>query len=151
MWSLVPPGSDDFDVPGRADTARRAQEWALAHKYLLYCGPADRCVHGLYRMGDCTFSVCRSVGMDHTRIWLEQDGRGAFILTHPYVDEIPTPLCTYAKMHGLRVDSYPYDRWYHDDALPVRLTIPDGWPLWPIERDAVVLLYTTPINWPEED
>jgi hypothetical protein len=29
-WSLVPPGSDDFQVYGGADTVRRAREWALA-------------------------------------------------------------------------------------------------------------------------
>jgi len=41
-------------------------------------------------------------------------------------------------------------RWYNDRALPIRLTIPDNWPLWPIERDAAVLLHTQPITWPEE-
>jgi hypothetical protein len=149
-WSLVPPGSDDFEVCGGADTVHRAQQWALAHRYLLYRGPAQTCVHGLYRMDSCTFSACTSVGMNHTQIWLQHDGRGAFILTQPRADEIPESLRTYANMHGLRVDSYPSDGWYNDKARPIRLTIPDDWPLWPIERDAAVLLHTQPIIWPEE-
>jgi hypothetical protein len=53
-------------------------------------------------------------------------------------------------MHGLRVDSAPSDGWYSDRALPIRLTTPDDWPLWPIERDVVVLLHTQPIVWPGE-
>lgn len=116
-WSLVPPGSDDFHVYGGADTVRRAQEWALTHRYLLYQGPAEKCVHGLYRMDSCTFPACRSVGMDHTQIWVQHDGRGAFLLTHPYVDEIPESLRVYAHMHGLGIDSYPFDRWYNDSTL----------------------------------
>jgi hypothetical protein len=35
--------------------------------------------------------------------------------------------------------------------LPIRLTIPDDWPLWPIERDVAVLLHTQPITWPEDN
>jgi hypothetical protein len=81
---------------------RRAQEWALAHQYLLYRSPAEKCVHGLYRMDSCTFGVCTSVGMDHSHIWVQRDGRGAFLLTHPYVDEVPDRLRTYAEMHGLQ-------------------------------------------------
>ncbi|MDG4759284.1 hypothetical protein [Micromonospora sp. WMMD710] len=54
-------------------------------------------------------------------------------------------------MHGLGVDSYSFDGWYAGRALPIRLTIPQGWPLWPIERDAVLLLHTQPIEWPEAD
>lgn len=150
-WSLVPPGSDDFSVYGGADTVRRAQEWALAQQCLLYLGPAEKCVHGLYRMDTCAArSVCTSVGMDHTQIWVQHDARSAFILTQPYADEIPETLRTYAEMHGLRIDSYPFDGWYGHDTLPIRLTIPADWPLWPIERDAAVLLHTQPIEWPEE-
>ena len=150
-WSLIPPGSDDFSVYGVADTVRRAREWAADRRYLLYNGPAEKCVHGLYRMDVCTFPVCTSVGMDHTQIWIQHDGRGAFILTHPYAKAIPESLRTYAEMHGLSVRSDPSDDWYGHGALPIRLTIPDGWPLWPIERDAALLLHVQPIAWPEED
>lgn len=149
-WSLVPPGSDDFTVYGGTDTVDRAREWAFGHQVLLYQGPAENCVHGLYRMDVCTVSACTSVGLDHTQIWVQHDARSAFILTHPYVDEIPGSLRTYADMHGLQVGSYPFDDWYGHRSLPIRLTIPNNWPLWPIERDAAVLLHTQPIEWPEE-
>jgi hypothetical protein len=149
-WSLVPPGSDDFQVYGGADTVARARKWAFDQQVLLYQGPAEHCVHGLYRMDVCTFPACTSVGMDHTQIWVQGDARGAFILTHPYVDDIPERLESYAEMHGLRVDSLGFDAWYGAGALPIRLTIPDSWPLWPIERDAALLLHTQPIEWPEE-
>ncbi|KXK59268.1 hypothetical protein AWW66_25295 [Micromonospora rosaria] len=148
-WSLVPPGSDDFEVYGGAATVERAREWAFRHQVLLYRGPGQTCVHGLYRMDVCTFRACTSVGMDHTQIWVQHDGRGAFLLTHPYVDEVPERLRVYADMHGLAVDSNPFDRWYDDHALPIRMTIPPDWPLWPIERDAVLLLHTQPVEWPE--
>ncbi|MEU8024693.1 hypothetical protein AB0B88_21030 [Micromonospora haikouensis] len=150
-WSLVPPGSDDFEVYGGADTVERARQWALQQYLLLYRGPAQACVHGLYRMDSCTFSACTSVGMDHTQIWVQHDGRGAFLLTHPYVDEVPKSLRVYADMHGLRVRSDPFDGWYGHGALPIRLTIPTSWPLWPIERDAALLLHTQPVQWPEVD
>ena len=147
-WSLVPPGSEDFEVYGGADTVARAKKWAFDQQLLLYRGPAQACVHGLYRMDVCTFPACTSVGLDHTQIWVQHDARGAFILTHPYVDDIPEQLEMYAAMHGLRVDTLRFDGWYDDTALPIRLTIPESWPLWPIERDAVVLLHTQPIEWP---
>ncbi len=150
-WSLIPPLSTDFEVYGGADTVARARKWALENQYLLYQGPAQTCVHGLYRMDSCTFPVCTSVGMDHTRIWVQRDGRGAFLLTHPYTDQIPESLDTYAEMHGLRVDSSPLDGWYIDTALPIRLTIPENWPLWPIERDAAVVLHTQPVIWPGDE
>ena len=150
-WSLIPPGSDDFTVYGGTDTVRRARAWAFDQQVLLYQGPAAHCVHGLYRMDSCVIPACTSVGMDHTQIWVSHDARSAFILTHPYVTEIPGPLRTYAEMHGLTVDSYRFDRWYDDSALPIRLTIPDNWPLWPIERDSAILLHTQPIAWPTEN
>jgi hypothetical protein len=151
QWSLIPPGSDDFAVYGSADTVRRAREWAFANEYLLYRGPSAACVHGLYRMDSCGSTVCGSVGMDHTQIWVQPDGRNPFILTHPYVDKIPTSLRTYAAMHGLSASSWGADRWYSTNALPIRLTVPDRWPLWPIERDVALLLHVAPIRWPEED
>lgn len=150
-WALVPPTSDDFSTYGTADTVRRARQWALDHQFLLYRGTAAHCVHGLYRMDTCAARVaCNSAGMDHTQIWVQHDARGAFILTQPYATKIPDSLRTYAEMHGLSIDSWPFDGWYGGGTLPIRMTIPDDWPLWPIERDAVVLLHTQPIAWPEE-
>ncbi|MFI7077550.1 hypothetical protein [Verrucosispora sp. NA02020] len=148
-WSLVPPGSDDFEVYGGAATVQRAREWAFKYQLLLYRGPAQACVHGLYRMDVCTFSACTSVGMDHTQIWVQHDGRTAFLLTHPYAEDIPDKLRVYAEMHGLSIRSNPFDGWYGHGTLPIRLTIPPDWPLWPIERDSVLLLHTQPVEWPE--
>jgi hypothetical protein len=150
-WSLIPPGSEDFDLYGGEETVERARAWAFENQYLLFDGNADRCVHGLYRMDSCNFSACRSVGFDHTRIWVQGDARGAFILTHPYVEEIPEPMRVYADMHGLQINSWKFDGWYSDHALPIRLTIPADWPLWPIERDAIVLLHTQPVQWPADE
>lgn len=150
-WSLVPPGSDDFTVGGTLETVERARGWAFDQQVLLYQGPAASCVHGLYRMDMCAFPVCHSVGLDHTQIWVQHDARSAFLLTQPYVDEVPESLHTYARMHGLRVDSFDFDGWYGHGALPIRLTLPTGWPLWPIERDAALLLHVRPVEWPEDN
>ena len=150
-WSLVPPGSEDFSVYGTPEVVGRAREWANRYRYLLYRGPGEQCVHGLYRMDACRFPACTSVRMDHTQIWVRHDSRSAFILTQPYCEEIPGPLRTYADMHGLRIESHSYDGWYSDRTLPIRLTIPNDWPLWPIERDAALLLHTQPVTWPDED
>jgi hypothetical protein len=148
--SLIPPGSDDFSVVGTADTVERARKWAYDWEYLLFNGSADSCVHGLYRMDMCAFPACSTAGFDHTQIWIEGNGRGAFILTHPYVEESPRSLQTYAYMHGLQISSDPRDDWYGHSTLPIRLTIPNNWPLWPIERDAALLLHTQPIDWPAD-
>ncbi|WP_018788926.1 hypothetical protein [Micromonospora sp. CNB394] len=119
-WSLVPPGSDDFTVYGGPATVERARDWAFQHQVMLYRGPAQECVHGLYRMDVCTFAACNSVGMDHTQIWVQHDARSAFLLTHPYENGIPESLMLYADMHGLRVDSHPFDGWYGNGSLPIR-------------------------------
>jgi hypothetical protein len=82
----------------------------------------------------------------------EHDGHGAFLLTQPYVDKIRQALTAYARAHGLRVASYPLiDGWYGSSALPIRLTIPNDWPLWPMEREAVVVLHTQPVRWPDPE
>lgn len=150
---LVPPGSSEFkdylNIGGR-DAFDRATEWATMHKFLLYVGPAMHCVHGLYRMDRCPRNgACQSVGLDHTRIWVTSDAHMAFILTHPYASSIPESIATYGEMHALNVRSYPHDGWYNSPrTLPIRLSIPMNWPLWPICRDAAVLLHTQPIDWP---
>lgn len=153
-WSLIPPGSPDFSVYGTPDTVERAREWAFGWELLLYSGPADQCVHGLYRMDSCPATsaagACTSVGMDHTQIWVQGDGRGAFLLTQPYAEEVPAELRVYAEMHSLNVQSFEFDAWYGHGTLPIRLAIPESWPLWPIERDAVLLLHTQPVRWPQD-
>ena len=43
------------------------------------------------------------------------------------------------------------DNWYSPGrAMPVRLTIPGSWPMWPVEEQAVLLLHTQPVRWPED-
>ncbi|MDR7277585.1 hypothetical protein [Catenuloplanes atrovinosus] len=151
-FSLVPPLAEEFSVYGTSDVAARARQWALEHQLLLFKGNAGRCVHGLYRMDSCAApSACRGARMDHTQIWVQHNGRGAFLLTQPYVDEVPETLETYARAHGLQMASYPFDGWYGHSTMPIRLTIPSNWPLWPIERDAVILLHTQPITWPDAE
>jgi hypothetical protein len=150
-WSLIPPRSEEFSVCGTVEIVERARDWAERWELLLYRGPAECCVHGLYRMDVCSFPACTTVGMDHSQIWVRRDAKGAFILTQPYVTEVPERLRAYAEMHGLSVDSRKSDGWYGHGSLPIRLTIPQSWPLWPIERDAVLLLHTQPIEWPGGD
>jgi hypothetical protein len=150
-FRLIPPGSEDFWVYGGDETVERAREWAMRRELLLYAGNADQCVHGLYRMDSCTFSACTTVGLDHTQIWVQGDARGAFLLTQPYVEQLPERIVTYGFMHGLSVDSYDHDGWYGHRSMPIRLAIPQSWPLWPIERDAAVVLHTQPIRWHEDD
>lgn len=152
QFTLVPPLAEEFSVSGTADVVDRARQWALEHQLLLFRGNADACVHGLYRMDSCAApDACHNARLDHTQIWVQHDGRGAFLLTQPYVTEIPEPMVAYAQAHGLRVASYELDGWYGRSALPIRLSIPNTWPLWPIERDAVVVLHTQPTSWPDPE
>lgn len=149
-FRLVPPLSKDFTVSGSREVVERARQWALNHQLLLFNGNADSCVHGLYRMDMCAApDACQKAGLDHTQIWVRHDAQSAFLLTQPYVDKVPENLTAYAWAHGLRVDSYSFDNWYGHSTMPIRLTLPDSWPLWPIERDAVVVLHTQPISWPD--
>jgi hypothetical protein len=151
-FTLVPPLAKEFSVVGTDDVVDRARRWALDQQLLLFNGNADKCVHGLYRMDSCAArETCQSAGLDHTQIWVQHDGRGAFLLTQPYADKIPEALAAYGWAHGLQVGTYSFDGWYGKSTLPVRLSIPDDWPLWPIERDAVVVLHTQPISWPSPE
>lgn len=74
-----------------------------------------------------------------------------FLLSHPYSDEVAPETRVYAEAHGLMVDSADYlgDGWYGQGTLPIRMTVPEDWPLWPLEREALVLLDTQPIEWPD--
>ncbi len=173
--TLIPPLADPehdlsfeeppigFGVCGPKDTAGRARQWALENRYLLAEGISP-CAHGLYMMG-CPSSGCSSFGFDHTQIWVPADVPGGrpFILTSPYTSEVPGRLRVYAEAHGLElsVDGHLRggelheerhvweDNWYYPGhALPIRLTVPVDWPMWPIEEQAFVLLATQPVEWP---
>lgn len=175
--TLIPPLADpahdvtgvepiEFWVYGGQDTVDRARQWALGHRYLLADG-IDACAHGLYMLS-CPGNVCLNgdFGFDHTRIWVPADTaqERPFILTQPYVNEVPGRLRVYAEAHGLELSAGMFgdeqlheewdgwDNWYSPGrALPIRLTIPGNWPMWPVEEQAVLLLHTQPVRWPEED
>ena len=54
------------------------------------------------------------------------------------------------KAHGLDIRSYPeFDGWYGHGTIAIRMTIPDHYPVWPIEVTAAILLRTQPVAWPE--
>ena len=72
----------------------------------------------------------------------------AFILAHLYPQShVSNAIASYAEAHSLDVRSYAFDDW-HPGTTPVRLSIPSGWPMWPIQREAAVLLASQPIQWP---
>ncbi|MFZ1946359.1 MAG: hypothetical protein WAW06_02320, partial [bacterium] len=53
---------------------------------------------------------------------------------------------------GLRVKlDFPGDDWYGYGTLPIRLTIPDNWPLWPIEREVDQMFSVRPVIWPDDE
>lgn len=101
--------------------------------------------------------TCRShfPQLDHARLWVpaSHDYGQPFLLSHPYSDEVAAETRAYAEAHGLALSSETYlgDDWYGHGTLPIRLTIPENWPLWPIEREALVLLSTQPVRWPDND
>jgi hypothetical protein len=111
---------------------------------------------------------CQDFDFDHTQIWVPADHlQRPFILSQPYVTSVPDRLRDYAAAHGLvltagmrddeaealSADWMPFrDNWYYPgQAMPIRLTIPGGWPVWPIEEHATLLLAAQPVSWPEDD
>lgn len=143
---LIPPLVAEFT------TGNRAREWALEGRYLL-AGGIPPCAHGLYLMASCPMGSCRTNfrQLDHARIWVpaDEDMNRPFLLSHPYSSETAAETRQYAQAHGLCLaEAYPGDDWYGHGTLPIRMTLPDGWPLWPIERTIAVLLATQPVAWP---
>jgi len=151
---LVPPLAEEFSVYGGLDTTARARAWALGHHYLLADGiPA--CAHGLYLLGSCPGPGCRSSfpQLDHAGIWVPADPTDKpFLLAHPYATDAADETRTYARAHGLDVRSLPQfgDNWYGHGTIPVRLTVTENWPLWPIEAKVAIMLSTQPVTWPDE-
>lgn len=157
---LIPPMADEFiAVGGSPETVERAMEWALRHRYYLAKSVAP-CAHGLYAMHLCPSGAgmgCRNLAeLDHANVWVPQtdmeSGRSRpFILAHNYTSrrDVSDKTFAYAQAHGLTVDVYPeLDTWYGEGTLPIRLSIPHGWPLWPIERLSILLQHTHPVTWP---
>lgn len=174
--TLIPPLADPehdltgveprhFSVYGNAEVNERVRKWALWHRYLL-AADVSQCAHGLYMLS-CPGNGCHAFGFDHTQIWVPDVAWGRpFILTQPYVSELPGRLREYAAAHGLELSvggpsgdgklssawEPPSDNWYSPGhALPIRLAIPASWPLWPIEEQAILLLHTQPVKWSEDD
>lgn len=155
---LVPPLAEEFQVYGGKDTVERARKWALDGHYLLATG-VPACAHGLYLLASCPDnSCCRNHfrQLDHVNIWIPAGSvfsQRPFLLAHPYASEISDDTRRYAEAHGLGVMSYPEfgDGWYGHGTIPIRLSLPQNWPVWPIEEKAAVLLDTQPVAWPDDD
>lgn len=153
---LVPPLAEEFWVYGNAATVDRAREWALGRRYLLAAG-IPKCAHGLYLLANCPGIGCRNHfrQLDHVNVWVPASfiDERPFLLCHPYSDQIDDDTRAYAAAHGLEVSSKPYldDGWYGCGSLPIRLEIPQDWPMWPIEAKALVLSAGQPIAWPDPD
>jgi hypothetical protein len=155
---LIPPLAEEFLVYGGKETVERARRWALNGRYVL-AGGIPSCAHGLYLMPSCPgLATCRNHfrQLDHVNLWIPAPGRDMqrpFLLFHPYADKISEDTRRYTQAHGLDTGSFPQlgDDWYGSGTIPIRLTIPENWPLWPIEAKAAVLFSTQPIAWPEDD
>jgi len=147
--TLIPPDAEQFSVYGGADTTEAARQWAINGRYLL-CDGLPRCAHGLYMMESCPAQCSRLRFHDHPNLWVSGDRScgGAFLLTHPYAKTLDRAGRDYASSHGLDVMvDYPGDRWYGSGTIAVRMSVPPGWPMWPIEQEAAVLLASQPIEW----
>lgn len=164
-FELIPPMADEFTVYGDAGTVERARAWAIRWRYLLVDGLAE-CAHGLYLMGMCPTGLNCCEVFDHTNLWVPDRSPGIrdagngrtnppeppFILTHPYRREVPESAHTYARAHGLHVDSRPtMDGWYGYNSLPIRFTLPENWPMWPIEREVEPMFSARPVIWPDDE
>jgi len=155
---LIPPLAEEFEVYGGTEIVERARRWALSGRYVLAEG-VPACAHGLYLLASCPgLSTCRNHfrQLDHVSLWVPAPGSGEqrrpFLLSHPYSSEISDDTRRYAEAHGLDIGSFPEfgDDWYGHRTIPIRLTIPENWPVWPIEAKAAVLFSTQPVAWPED-
>ena len=150
-FELIPPNSDKFRVYGDDQVVERARAWALDRHYLLVDG-LPVCAHGFHLMQLCPEDGCQNKfeQLDHARLWVPDPVRDRpFLLAHPYADELDEKTELYAMAHGLYLETYPEDGWYGSGTIPVRLSLPSGWPVWSIERAAIVMLATQPVVWPE--
>jgi len=148
--ALIPPLAKEFSVYGGDGTVARARDWALDGRYLLARG-IPICAHGFYLLGTCPGRCSSQDFMDHANIWVPADlpAERPFLLSQPYGDEAPGAFA-YAEAHGLNAQiNYPGDNWYGSGTIAVRISVPEDWPMWPIEQLATVLLASQPVRWPE--
>lgn len=153
-FELIPPHSDEFRVYGGDDVVERARAWALANRYLLARG-VPACAHGFYMLSMCPHrdTCLQFEQFDHVSLWVPDSisqRNPPFLLSHPYADEIGDDTRFYAKAHGLVIDRFSDDNWYGTGTIPIRLSLPQNWPTWPLENAAMIMLTTQPVAWPEE-
>jgi hypothetical protein len=137
--TLVPPLSPAFTIDGGPETVTRAREWATKRGYFLV--KTYHCAHIFY-LAQCPKQGACCSELDHTSIWVPRDEPWApFILTQPYVSEIPAGIRKYAIAHGLDIASYESDSWHNPSAtLPIRLTAANtGTCSWPLGMRAQVM------------
>jgi len=147
---LIHPLSTEFHVYG--DDEPHCQEWAVARKLMLVGGVAN-CAHGLYSMISCPANCWWKVELDHTSVWTQTDGQvDPFILTQPYVQEIPQAMTAYAAHHGLDVEVSEDDGWYGHGTLPIRFDMKSAAAFaWPLQAKIAQLLTLYPPGWEGAD
>lgn len=149
---VIPPLAKEFIVYGSRETVERARKWALRNRLVLIEG-VPTCAHGLYGVTSCV-GQCGDHSLDHTNIWASGNLshlERPFLLTQPYVEEVPDDLIAYGKEHGLKVSSRPSDGWYGLGTLPIRLQVDYDKPLFPIEYDVYAKLVAYPVRWPDDE
>lgn len=148
---LIPPLADEFSVYGTKEVVELAREWALNWQYLLVHGVAC-CAHGFYGMGTCPGSCHSLAGFDHVNLWLPySEPHQPFLLSAPYEQDKLRRSRTYANMHGLGADVYPWDGWYGSGTYPIRLTVRADVQAWPLSLMAAQVLMAWPVKWPDGD
>lgn len=153
LLEFIPPLSKDFVVYGGPDTVERARAWAVENRVLLVRG-LPNCAHGFYMMASCPRgSACHDMvhQFDHVNLWIHSELGQPFLLFHPYSEKVDEATEMYARAHGLDITSYDFDGWYHERTIPIRMSVPSGWPVWPLEAAAHTMLITQPVSWPDEE
>ncbi len=148
IW-LIHPLSTEFRVAGSDEP--NCQEWAVERKLMLVGGVAN-CAHGRYLMGCCPADCGDNIGLEHTSVWTQTDGQASapFILTHPYVEEIPPEMTAYAAHHGLTVEVSEDDGWCGHGTLPIRFDMNPASTsafAWPLQAKIAQLLTLYPPRW----
>lgn len=151
--SINLPFGGDFEVHRDGEVDSRARSWALANGYARIEG-VPACAHGLHGYTTCALDPCRnyeSRWLEHASVWCAPGPRAIpFVLSHPFLRDIPDEAKAYAYAHGLTIESWDTDRWYTRNTTPIRLT-PAGINFWssPLEDSLVRILEDHPrIAWP---
>jgi len=105
-------------------------------------------------MSSCPATCWGEIGFDHTTMWTRTDRLAdPFILTQPYVDEIPPRMVAYAAHHGLTVEVSEDDGWYGHGSLPIRfdMNASSSAFAWPLQAKLAQLLALYPPRWDGAD